>query len=96
MKIIPLFIIPFLIQSAIIPFMVSAVKLLLVKTLVIGKTALLILAFSALKNMYKHATQVYEVPLYSGPYDGPMRRYEAQNPPVYKYDPTGPIQWGQQ
>lgn len=90
-KILPLFIIPFLIQSAIIPFMVSAVKLLLVKTLLIGKTALMLLVFSALKNMYKNANQVYEVPLYN--YDGPMRRYE--NPPVaYKYDPAGPTSWG--
>lgn len=90
MKIIPLFIIPFLIQSAIIPFMVSGIKMLLVKTLVIGKSALLLLVFTALKNMYKQANQVYEVPLYN--YDAPMRRYE--NPPVYKYDPAGPTQWG--
>lgn len=92
MKILPLFIIPFLIQSAIIPFMVSAVKLMLVKSLFIGKSALMLLVFSALKNMYKNANQVYEVPLYN--YDGPMRRYE--NPPVAynKYDPVGPTQWG--
>lgn len=92
MKILPLFIIPFLIQSAIIPFLVSAVKLLLVKSILIGKGALMLLIFSALKNMYKNANPVYEVPLYN--YDGPMRRYEP-SPPMYKYDPAGPTQWGQ-
>lgn len=82
LKVLPLFIIPFLIQSAIIPFLVSAVKLLLVKSILIGKTAILLLVVSALKQMYRNS-QIYEMPLYN--YDPPFRRNEIP-PPGYKVE----------
>lgn len=72
-KILPLFILPFLIQSAIVPFVVSSLKLLLIKSIIVGKIAIFLLVVSAFKNHVKYS--------YDGPpsyyVDPPSRRSEA-------------------
>uniref|UniRef100_A0A336M084 CSON009402 protein n=1 Tax=Culicoides sonorensis TaxID=179676 RepID=A0A336M084_CULSO len=50
-RIVPLFILPFLIQSAIVPFIVQTIKLLLLKSLFVGKTALLLFLLGFFRNM---------------------------------------------
>lgn len=50
-RIVPLFILPFLIQSAIVPFIVQGIKLLLLKSLFVGKTALLLFILGFFRNM---------------------------------------------
>lgn len=55
-RVIPLFILPFLIQSAVVPFMVSMIKLFLIKSLFAGKVAVLLLMLGALKN---HQNGIY-------------------------------------
>ncbi|XP_055907750.1 uncharacterized protein LOC129942729 [Eupeodes corollae] len=76
-KILPLFIIPFLIQSAMIPFLVTKLKLLLIKSILVGKLAIFLLVISALKNNSK-STPTYEVaPSYWA--GEPSRRSEAYN-----------------
>ena len=73
-KILPLFILPFLIQSAIVPFLVSSLKLLLVKSIVVGKIAIFLLLVSAFKNHVKYSN--YEAgPAYYA--DPPSRRSEG-------------------
>ncbi|XP_043656023.1 uncharacterized protein LOC122622001 [Drosophila teissieri] len=62
-KVLPLFILPFLIQSAIVPFLVTKLKLLLVKSILVGKLAIFLLIISAIKNGNK-MVQSYEVPSY--------------------------------
>ncbi|KAH8292992.1 hypothetical protein KR054_003085 [Drosophila jambulina] len=62
-KVLPLFILPFLIQSAIVPFLVTKLKLLLVKSILVGKLAIFLLIISAIKNSNK-MVQSYEVPSY--------------------------------
>lgn len=69
-KILPLFILPFLIQSAVVPFLVSTLKLLLIKSIVVGKIAVFLLLFSAFKNHVKYAYE--NSPSYYP--DGPNRR----------------------
>ncbi|XP_017483478.1 PREDICTED: uncharacterized protein LOC108372326 [Rhagoletis zephyria] len=59
-KVLPLFVLPFLIQSAIVPFLVTKLKLLLVKSILIGKLAIFLLILSAIRNSNK-AVQSYEV-----------------------------------
>ncbi|XP_053950984.1 probable myosin light chain kinase DDB_G0279831 [Anastrepha ludens] len=59
-KVLPLFVLPFLIQSAIVPFLVTKLKLLLVKSILIGKLAIFLLILSAIKNSNK-MVQSYEV-----------------------------------
>ncbi|EDW14566.1 uncharacterized protein LOC6573009 [Drosophila mojavensis] len=59
-KVLPLFILPFLIQSAIVPFLVTKLKLLLVKSILVGKLAIFLLIISAIKNSNK-MMQSYEV-----------------------------------
>ncbi|XP_011214180.2 uncharacterized protein LOC105233725 [Bactrocera dorsalis] len=59
-KVLPLFVLPFLIQSAIVPFLVTKLKLLLVKSILIGKLAIFLLILSAIKNGNK-TVQSYEV-----------------------------------
>lgn len=49
-KYIVLFILPFIIQSAILPFMVAKIKILLLKSLFAGKLALLLFLLGALKS----------------------------------------------
>lgn len=49
-RFVPLFILPFLIQSAILPFMVAKIKLLLMKSLFAGKLALMLFLLGALKS----------------------------------------------
>ncbi|XP_031620725.1 uncharacterized protein LOC116339158 [Contarinia nasturtii] len=73
-KILPLFILPFLIQSAVVPFLVSTLKLLLIKSIVVGKIAIFLLLLSAFKNHvkpygYEAGPQFYP--------DVPNRRSEA-------------------
>uniref|UniRef100_A0A4Y0BH91 Uncharacterized protein n=1 Tax=Anopheles funestus TaxID=62324 RepID=A0A4Y0BH91_ANOFN len=51
--VLPLFILPFLIQSAVIPFMLTAVKLFLLKSLMAGKLAIFLLLLGAFKNFTK-------------------------------------------
>lgn len=72
-KILPLFILPFLIQSAVVPFLVSTLKLLLIKSIVVGKIAIFLLLFSAFKNHVKYAYE--NAPSYYS--DAPNRRTEA-------------------
>ncbi|XP_055381748.1 uncharacterized protein LOC129612228 [Condylostylus longicornis] len=75
-KILPLFILPFLIQSAIIPFLVTKLKLLLIKSILVGKLAIFLLVISAIKNNQKVAT--YEpAPAYWAA--EPSRRSEIYN-----------------
>lgn len=75
-KILPLFILPFLIQSAIIPFLVTKLKLLLIKSILVGKLAIFLLVISAIKNNQKVAT--YEpAPAYWA--SEPSRRSEIYN-----------------
>uniref|UniRef100_A0AAG5CTU1 Protein osiris 22 n=1 Tax=Anopheles atroparvus TaxID=41427 RepID=A0AAG5CTU1_ANOAO len=71
--ILPLFILPFLIQSAVIPFMLTAVKLFLMKSLMAGKVAIFLLLLGAFKNFTKkEARDVYVK-------DVPDRRYEPSS-----------------
>jgi hypothetical protein len=49
-RFVPLLILPFLIQSAILPFMVAKIKLLLIKSLFAGKLALMLFLLGALKS----------------------------------------------
>ncbi|XP_055587827.1 uncharacterized protein LOC129740245 [Uranotaenia lowii] len=67
---VPLFILPFLIQSAIIPFMLTTVKLFLFKSFMAGKLAIFLLLLGAFKNFsHKREKEVYVKDL-------PERRYE--------------------
>ena len=50
-RIVPLFILPYLIQSAFVPFIVQTIKLLLLKSLFVGKTALLLFVIGMFKSM---------------------------------------------
>uniref|UniRef100_A0A1B0CJP1 Uncharacterized protein n=1 Tax=Lutzomyia longipalpis TaxID=7200 RepID=A0A1B0CJP1_LUTLO len=87
-KIIPLFILPFLVQSAILPFMVSTLKLLLVKSIVVGKIAILLLILSAFKNYHRQHAAL-EVPYYNL-VEPPSRRSEQ---PFYGYKVDGQTGW---
>ncbi|CAK1601128.1 unnamed protein product [Parnassius mnemosyne] len=49
-KILPMFIIPFLIQSTIVPFFLSILKFMLLKSLMVGKLALALIVLNAFKN----------------------------------------------
>lgn len=55
-RIVPLFILPFLIQSAAVPFIVTSIKLILMKSLFAGKIAILFLLLGALRS---HQTSMY-------------------------------------
>lgn len=74
-KILPLFILPFLIQSAIVPFAVTTLKLLLVKSILVGKIAIFLLIISALKNHHNKYSSYDSPPQYV--VDPPSRRSEA-------------------
>lgn len=73
-KILPLFILPFLIQSAVVPFLVSTLKLLLIKSIVVGKIAIFLLLLSAFKNHVRYAYENSPSPSYYS--DIPNRRTE--------------------
>ncbi|CAH2991355.1 unnamed protein product [Chilo suppressalis] len=49
-RILPLFIMPFLLQSAIVPLFLSMLKFMLFKSLMVGKLALTLIIFNAFKN----------------------------------------------
>lgn len=49
-RILPMFIIPFLIQSTIVPFFLSMLKFMLFKSLMVGKLALSLILLNAFKN----------------------------------------------
>ncbi|XP_026315696.1 uncharacterized protein LOC113227042 [Hyposmocoma kahamanoa] len=49
-RILPMFIIPFLIQSTIVPFFLSMLKFMLFKSLMVGKLALGLILLNAFKN----------------------------------------------
>lgn len=72
-KILPLFILPFLIQSSFVPFMLTTLKLLLLKSIVVGKLAILLLIIAAFKNHKQQSMS--ETPYYLDP--APNRRSEA-------------------
>lgn len=55
-RVVPLFIIPFLIQAAIVPFIVTMIKLFLLKALFAGKVAILFFLLGALKS---HQNSLY-------------------------------------
>ncbi|XP_065075487.1 uncharacterized protein Osi22 [Ochlerotatus camptorhynchus] len=83
----PLFILPFLIQSAIIPFMLTTVKLFLLKSFMAGKLAILLLLLGAFKNFtHKKDKDVYVKDL-------PERRYEPHNEWPYPYQSEGRPGW---
>ncbi|KAL9700699.1 hypothetical protein quinque_004140 [Culex quinquefasciatus] len=79
----PLFILPFLIQSAVVPFMLMTVKLFLFKSFLAGKLAILLLLLGAFKNF----TQKKEKDVYIK--DLPERRYEPYNEWPYPYHSEG-------
>lgn len=49
-RILPMFIMPFLLQSAIIPMFLSMLKFMLMKSLMVGKLALILIIINAFKN----------------------------------------------
>lgn len=49
-KLLPLFIMPFLIQSAIVPLFLGMLKFMLFKSLMVGKFALALIILNAFKN----------------------------------------------
>ncbi|XP_028032551.1 uncharacterized protein LOC114244836 [Bombyx mandarina] len=49
-KILPLFIMPFVLQSAIVPLFLSMLKFMLFKSLMVGKLALFLILINAFKN----------------------------------------------
>lgn len=80
----PLFILPFLIQSAIVPFIVQTIKLLVIKSLLIGKTALLFFVLGLLKNstaMKRSGVPYYlkEIPADERPDDAYYQHFAQQN-----------------
>lgn len=81
-RVVPLFILPFLIQSAVVPFMVTMIKLFLMKSLFAGKIAVLLLLLGALKN---HQNSIYMKSMHSPyflkdyPPQYPERRIEQNN-----------------
>uniref|UniRef100_A0A336KCY0 CSON013229 protein n=1 Tax=Culicoides sonorensis TaxID=179676 RepID=A0A336KCY0_CULSO len=83
-RIVPLFILPFLIQSAIVPFIVQTIKLLVIKSLLIGKTALLFFVLGLLKNstaMKRSGVPYYlkEIPADERPDDAYFHHFAQQN-----------------
>lgn len=75
-RVVPLLIIPFLIQSAVVPFMITAIKLFLMKSLFAGKIAILFFMLGALKN---HQNGIY------------MKSFAAQNQPFLLKDYQQPF-----
>lgn len=73
-KILPLFVLPFLVQSAIVPFLVSKLKLLLLTSILVGKVAIFLLVISAMKQAPKHYGHYETGPSYWGA--EPSRRTE--------------------
>lgn len=74
---VPLFILPFLIQSAVIPFMITMIKLFLIKSMVAGKIAVLLLILGAFRN---HQNSLYMKSMHSPYYvkdwkDGPFPQH---------------------
>ncbi|XP_049868617.1 uncharacterized protein LOC126368594 [Pectinophora gossypiella] len=49
-RILPMFIMPFLIQSTIVPFFLSMLKFMLFKSMMVGKLALALILFNAFRN----------------------------------------------
>lgn len=87
-RIVPLFILPFLIQSAVVPFMVTMIKIFLFKSLFAGKIAILLLLMGALKN---HQNGIYMKSLHNSPVypQFPERRFENNvnvAPEEYKFE----------
>jgi hypothetical protein len=86
-KVVPLMMMPFLIQSAVVPFMVTMIKLFLVKSMMAGKIAVMMLMLGALKS---HQNGVYMKSMHSQPYYpqpyGPERRYESNFEGGYKVE----------
>lgn len=81
-RVVPLFVLPFLIQSAVVPFMVTVIKLFLVKSLFAGKIAILLLLLGAFKN---HQNSMYmKSPQFPSVY--PERRYENNFNENFKSD----------
>lgn len=73
-RIVPLFILPFLIQAAVVPFIVTMIKLFLMKSLFAGKIAVLLLLLGAVKN---HQNSIYMKSMHS-PYF--LKDYPPQYP----------------
>lgn len=61
-KMVALFILPFLIQTSFVPFLLTTIKLLLIKSVVVGKLAILLLMISAIKG--NKARMHHDVPYY--------------------------------
>lgn len=79
-RILPLFILPFLIQSAVVPFIVTSIKLFLLKSVFAGKIAILLLLLGALKS---HQNSLYMKSLHAAPYFAgpvlPERRFSGES-----------------
>ncbi|GLV44237.1 Osiris 22 [Carabus blaptoides fortunei] len=58
-RLLPMFIIPYLVQSAILPMILMAMKAMLVKSLLIGKLALILVAINAFRSQM-NAAQSHE------------------------------------
>ncbi|CAH1719971.1 unnamed protein product [Chironomus riparius] len=89
-RVAPLFVLPFLIQAAVIPFMLTTIKLFLMKSLFAGKIAILFFLLGALKS---HQNSIYmkslqNPPLFLKDYPSPYlpeRRVETSYD-GYKFD----------
>lgn len=89
-RVAPLFVLPFLIQAAVIPFMLTTIKLFLMKSLFAGKIAILFFLLGALKS---HQNSIYmksiqNPPLFLKDYPSPYlpeRRIETTYD-GYKFD----------
>lgn len=94
MKMMGMFVMPFLIQSAIMPLLVTKMKLLLVKSLLVGKLAIFLLVMSAMRNSKQ--MQGYDMNPSSYWGSDPNRKYEviATNNAYGGYRAEGkPVTW---
>lgn len=51
-KLLPMFITPYLVQSALIPMLLMSLKFMLIKTFFVGKLALVLIALNAFRTRY--------------------------------------------
>lgn len=80
-QLVPLFILPFLIQSAVVPFIVTTILLYLKKSLFAGKIAILLMILGALKGTHNnymksfaHSFYAKDLPIFTPSF--PERRFE--------------------
>lgn len=96
MKVMGMFVMPFLIQSAIMPLLVTKMKLLLMKSLLVGKLAIFLLVISAMRNNSNKQMQGYDMGSSSYWAGDPNRKYEVipSNAAYSGYRAEGkPVAW---